>query len=412
MGINAHRAFFSTGEADHYLQGLTLPDHKERRLRDARDAIRDALKAGFRDWAEVIGREELFESAALASVYAYDAEPTLQPKFRGQGSYVYKTLNKPTHPSQEIDLDDGMFLPVSFLARDGSSHPAVISDGYFNAVEAILRQLCARKGWTLITDKDSCVRIEIGDQAHIDLALYAIPDDEFEVLVEKAALASAARFSEFRDDLVSFAEDVYPQIPEDRIMLAHRKEGWKPSDPRRLEDWFHEAIREHGYQLRRVCRYLKGWRDFHWQQCRLSSIALMACAVAAYDEARSAPPENRDDKALLMVAERLPQMLSDRIPNPVVDRQYLDEGWEDCRSDLVGKARTLAAGLGGALSRHETREAIQDLLATFGIFMPDDPATLSVDGAPSILTTGLLASFADQPEAQTAVQKDGDDRYG
>jgi hypothetical protein len=62
-------------------------------------------------------------------------------------------------------------------------------------------------------------------------------------------------------------------------MLAHRDEGWKPSDPRKLEEWFRAAVRQHGEQLRRVCRYLKNWRDNRWEGCRLSSIALMACTV-------------------------------------------------------------------------------------------------------------------------------------
>ena len=43
--------------------------------------------------------------------------------------------------SQEIDLDDGVFLPVSFLSQNGGAHPIVASAGYFAAVERILLAL-------------------------------------------------------------------------------------------------------------------------------------------------------------------------------------------------------------------------------------------------------------------------------
>jgi hypothetical protein len=412
MGINAHRAFYNSGVGDHYLKGLTVPEHDEQTLREARDDIRDAIRRGFRDWTHGLRREQLLEAAALATVYAYDAEPTLRPKFRGQGSYSYRTLNRPTQHEQQIDIDDGVFLPISFLSQNGTTHPALVSSAYFEAVEAILRPLCNRKGWKL-KRKDTCVRVELDDQAHIDLALYAIPDDQFELLIEKAMVARREFSLNDEAEAVAFAEQVYRELPDDQIMLAHRTEGWKQSDPRKLEDWFNEAVREHGYQLRRMCRYLKGWRDYQWTHCRLSSIALMACVVATYDEAVASPPEDRDDKALLRIAERLPYMLNGPIANPVVPGQFLDDGWSaECRREFVSRAGALAGELGRALARNDTRQAIRDLMETFGIFMPNDSGVLSLDGSPSILTTGLLSSFGDTPEAQGAVQKGGDDRYG
>src|SRR5205085_2773416 len=109
----------------------------------------------------------------------------------------------------------------------------------------------------------SCVRIRISDEAHIDLALYAIPDLEFGRLVEKAALAeSTFARDEFRREMqeaIALDQAVYANLRSDQIMLAHREEGWKPSDPRKLEDWFTGAVKKFGDQLRRVSRYLKGW---------------------------------------------------------------------------------------------------------------------------------------------------------
>lgn len=416
LGANAHRTLFSSGEHDTYLRSLTVETEQRTTLQVARDEIRDEIRSGLREWSGHIERRQLFDARMLASVSFADSDLALRPKFRMQGSWSYHTLNRATHiPPQEIDLDDGVFLPVSFLSQNGTTHPVVVSAGYFTAVERILTPLCERKGWTLVTDKPSCVRVEIDDDAHIDLALYAIPDDEFEELLEKAA-TSMQFDTRMLDENVSFAEQIYPRLPTDQIMLAHREEGWKPSDPRKLEDWFQSAINEHGQQLRRVCRYLKGWRDYNWTSCRLSSIALMACVVTAYDEAVGSIAENRDDLALQMVANRLPELLERRIPNPVVHGQYLDEGWtRECRADFIAKARNLVMRIDSALTANQSGTVIEHLRAALGDYLPDDEDLVVIDasiGAPTILNSGILKDFADHPDAREAVKKGGDGRYG
>lgn len=416
MAANAHRTLSSSGDHDTYLSGLTVDAKQRDTLQAARDEIRNSIREGLRAWSDHVDRNQMFEVTALASMSFADNELALQPKFRMQGSWSYHTLNRATHnPPQEIDLDDGVFLPVSFLSMNGKAHPVVASAGYFTAVERILSPLCARNGWTLVTDKSSCVRVEIDQDSHVDLALYAIPDDEFAELLEKAE--QAMQFdTRLLDEYASFAERIYPRLPTDQIMLAHREEGWKPSDPRKLEDWFKDAINDHGQQLRRVCRYLKGWRDHNWTACRLSSIALMACVITAYDEAVGAIAENRDDLALQMVAKRLPELLERRIANPVVHGQYLDEGWtRECRTDFIAKARALVARVDLALAANQSDTVIEHLRAALGNYLPDDEDLIEFQapiGAPAILQSGILKDFADQPDAREAVKKGGDGRYG
>lgn len=418
MGANAHRAFFNNNERDSYLRGLTVEPSQESKLRGARDEIRAEIATGFRQWSRYVERRDLFDRRALSSLMFADAEPSLRPKFRMQGSWSYHTLNCTTHePPQEIDLDDGVFLPVSFLAENGGSSPVVASAGYFAAIERILTPLCNRKGWTLVTDKPACVRIKINEGAHIDLALYAIPDDEFEELIEKAASAHASRFDDsIFDEARSFEDTVYPSIPTDHIMVAHRDEGWKPSDPRKLEDWFQDAVDRHGVQLRRVCRYVKGWRDHNWKACRLSSIALMACVVTAYDEAPASIAESRDDLALQMVAGRLPELLGGRIYNPVVDGQFLDEGWaRETRAEFISLANSLHGRINSALESNQAGTVIQHLRAALGSYLPDDADLIVIEsscGFPTIMDSGILKGFADDSQARAAVKKGGDGRYG
>lgn len=413
MSINAHRALFASHADDTYLANLTVPDGEREELRDIRDEIRRTLRTGFAEWDRHLERRQLFEAAALESFA--DAQP-LRPKFRMQGSWSYHTLNRATvTPPQEIDLDDGVFLPISFLTRDGTTHPAVVSEAYFAAVEAMLAPLCEERGWTL-SGKSSCVRVAVRLGAHVDLALYAIPDDDFRELVEKAERVALASFgARVLDEAMAFDQVVYPNLPDDHIMLAHREEGWKPSDPRKLERWFDEAVKRHGQQLRRMCRYLKGWRDHTWKGCRLSSIALMACVVAAYDAAAHSPRENRDDEALKMVADRMTTTLAGVIANPVVEGQRLDEGWdEECRSEFIAQAKALWTTLDAVARLSDPGQALATLRSTLGQFIPDDETLLEVEhaGAPGILGTGLLGGADQADEDRPAVKIGGSDRYG
>lgn len=411
MAINAQRAFQSDATDDNYLAQLTVPENEKYGLRKARDEIRATLKVGLQNWADVVERQVLFETAALSKL-AFDSMSLLSPKFKMQGSWSYHTLNCTTQePPQEIDLDDGMFMPISFLSQNGTTHPAIISSAYFKAVEAILAPLCSKHGWNLLDDKSSCVRIEVRVGAHIDIALYAIPDDDFEVLVEKAEASLQSRMA--LDQMLEFADDIYPQLPSDHIMLAHREEGWKPSDPRKLEIWFEEALGRHGTQLRRVCRYLKGWRDSNWDTCRLSSIALMACAVSAFDDPTSSTDGARDDLALAMVADRLSGLLANRIFNPVVEGQYLDEKWEDCREGFVAAARRLSATINRALTGSNPIEARDHLVAELGHYMPTNIAYYVTDTpGPTILAEGILKGLGSDETRRTAVKLGGDNRYG
>ena len=265
------------------------------------------------------------------------------------------------------------------------------------------------------------MRVELDDGAHIDFALYAIPDEEFDELVETEVLAKSmnAQDRALLTEQIELAEDLYRGLREDQIMLAHREDGWKPSDPRKLEDWFRAALRTHGEQLRRVCRYLKGWRDFHWEVCRLSSIALMSCVVKTYDEAAPAPADNRDDLALLAVAERLPALFRGRIVNPVVEGQHLDEGWSaEQRQTFVAEAQALLDRLREALTGTDSApSALASLVRAFGDRLPDDHELIKREGggqvaAPAVLTSGLVRQMGNEREPQQAVKREGDRRYG
>lgn len=420
MAVNAHRAFYNSTD-ESYERNLRPDPEDIDELRDARDKARETLKAAFSEWEKRMDAATLFEDSLVKAFSAGATPPTLSPKFRGQGSYVYGTLNRPAHcPPQEMDFDDGMFLPTSFISQNGEIHPAVASSGYFRLVEDALKPLCDKQGWTLNPERvrPSCVRISLNNgKSHLDIALYAIPDDQYHLLLEKAVRASALTFTDASEASEALFTNIYDTIPVNQIMLAHRDEGWKVSDPRKLERWFVKKVSEHGEQLRRVIRYLKGWRDNNWENCRLSSIALMACIVRFYDESTE-DFVGRDDAAINGLAARLPDMLAGGIENPVVDGR-LDEGWDDgdnpCRTEFVAEAIVLRDQLGQALSASKPDAAVRGLVGTFGDHFPTQEALVSIEGQaamPSIVSAGVLGSLGSSDDAQSSVKIDGDNRFG
>jgi len=420
-GINAHRVLKGTASKNGFLDRIDAPESVEDGLRAARDRIRSALRDAARSWQQFVKREELLEKAVAGGVM-----PSFSPKFRMQGSFAYRTLNDPPQkPPQQLDLDDGMFLPVSFFQANGGLHPAIASRGLFLLVERALQPLCDDQGWELDRSKPSCVRVKLAlrTHAHIDIALYSIPDEQF-VQLSESVLAKHAQDERIRlSGMLDLDEEVYRAIASEQILLAHREENWKPSDPRKLEVWFESAIKRHGYVARRVSRYLKAWRDFQWPSCGLSSITLMSCVVATLDALGKSVQDERDDLTLEVVARELSNQLRRPIENPVVKGQYLDDTWTDeMRRDFCSRASLLASACSSALRASRTAE---DVLAAYrsvlGPRVPADTALVSIEeevptrteisSAPAVLTSGLLRERGQETTTRQPVQKAGDRRY-
>ena len=413
MPINAHKAIVS--RASGYKFALNLTDAQEQTLRNTRDDIRGEISSKFGSFAKLLGDQVLFEEHAPLLVRSIQT-----PKFRMQGSFSYHTCNKPAHvPPQEIDLDDGLFMPVSYFQKDQDRYPVVNSTAYFLIIERILAPLCEEKGWELVTDKPSCIRVKIDDTMHTDLALYSVPDADFQRILKDAQ----NRGADFSTELM-MEDTAYRMLSEDEIMLAHRNEGWKKSDPRKLEDWFVNAVKDYGEQVRVVSRCLKGWKDFQWQNGRLASIALMAAVVSVFEKASAGIPSDRDDIALLRVAEDLPDFLDNEISNPVVAGERLDEGWTpEERSDFVAKAKVLAQRLADALVNTSDRTlAVEALQEQFGGRIPDDLTLYVPDAnletkaddlaAPEALTLGMVDKIEAENSELAVVNKQGGGRYG
>ncbi|RZL85928.1 MAG: hypothetical protein EOP66_00130 [Sphingomonas sp.] len=399
--LNLHR-LMATQEG--YLAALSVPKDDSVRLSDARETIRDTLRYAFRNWQDHVTQSELTEGmGVLAKAARPPRLPT--PKFRIQGSFAYHTANDcQDPPEQQIDQDDGVFLPISFVMVNGSARPTIAAAAYFRLVERALKPLCAARGWTLNPGgrKNSCVRVEISDRLHIDLPLYAIRDSSFEKLVEYAAMESLAKSVAIRDSR-ELDEKIYRELADAEIILAHREAGWIESDPRRLENWFKAAIDLYGPIIRELSRSFKALRDLKFDT-GLSSICIMACVVRAVE--RIGPPDaKRLDLALVHVGREIGRMIEQPVQNPVFPgdaSKYFCTGWTPeyrakVRALFVDAADEMEEAIDGTFHR---TVALGRARRAFGSRVPDREDLIR-----AVTSAEIVRSTPPQPQPAAVVPR-------
>jgi hypothetical protein len=333
-------------------------------LRAARLKIRERLRARIASWTKK------------------NLGTTITPRFFTQGSFAYKTINVPAwQPPQHMDMDDGAYLPMTFVK---GAKPSVAAAAFFQVVDATLEELIREEGWRELITKPTCARVVVSAKTHIDVPLYAIPDAEFVQLNKALTLDHALARA---DDDIPFMEsrrrpDTWDVLPSDKVLLAHREEDWKASDPRKVHDWFVNAVDLYGAVLRRQCRYLKAWRD-HQRLDHVSSIILMVCAWQVFEETGVDNIPGRDDLVLLCVAQRLPDLLARPIDNPADGGEKLGTAWSDGeRRTAIERANDLVEQLNSTINQCYLPEiAIDRMCALFGDRIPDRQDLVGVHSA-------------------------------
>lgn len=244
--------------------------------------------------------------------------------------------------------------------------------------------MCERLSWELDSSKVTCLRINaVTPNSHIDVPLYAVPDDMFDeleenhnIVVEKSERTDTlySNFSLESYDSVSLIEAVSIDLKNiEMIHMAMQDGEWKASDCEKVRDWFQRECLKYpnkGLQLRSVVRYLKGWRDNHWETGGPTSILLMIIAVQNYNYI-----ESRDDLAILNVAERLPYALSNDIYEPGIEghsEENFNRSDEQQRRENFNKANILSLRLRQAINAEHRQYSIDLLTDVFGSRIPDD----------------------------------------
>lgn len=357
-----------------FLDHLTLSPTDKAELEAARVAIRNCLRDGI---------------PAVLEAQGFEGEVP-RPRFFTQGSWSYKTLNAPAKQPQQADLDDGVYLPMTFVKQ--TKRPSKASQIFFGAAEEALRPLVKKNSWSMNTEKATCIRIEISTVAHIDIPLYAIPDEQF-ILLQKASLEQYG-YDSVAEAVTRAERDVWTALPADEVLLAHREEDWKKSDPRPLRDWFVGEVEAKGIQLRRVVRYLKAYRDWHWPEGGPSSILIMATAAPLFKA-----EHGRDDLALLSVAAGMAASLRAGVANPTDANESLTGrlGAEKVEEAAVA-FEAFEKYLRGALDSTSPAQACSWMINKFGERFPNEPGWVKVS---SVQET--VASVAPVPAASEIV---------
>jgi len=355
--LNLHRLFYHFTATDSYLSQLTLPQLKLDMLRAARLKIRNALRDGIYKATKELGGEQ-----------------AVTPRFFTQGSWSYGTLNRPTQlPPQQADMDDGCYLPISFMK---GAKPKRSAQWFFQAADTILKELIKKEGWQgYVMDRVCCCRVVIDGEHHIDVPLYAIRDDAFVVLMKAAAQRDYVSLAEAfaQDDSVDVNWTI---LEREDVLLANRDGNWISSDPREVKEWANAVFSgQGGDQLRRVSRYIKGWRDQNYRVGGPSSILLMVIAEGNFN-----PSPGRDDLALAEVVEHLAEALAGDVIAPWDGEEQINRLNGQDRQHAASLANRLLADLRQALNGAEQQAAVYvaKLRIQFGCHFPVDPALVAV----------------------------------
>lgn len=242
---------------------------------------------------------------------------SLTPRFWTQGSFQYNTLNRPYFtPPQEMDIDDGTYLPMAFF----EDKPAIGHRLLLLLVDSSLKSLVSENiGWEFEA-KHTCARLKIPEMnTHIDVPMYAIPVDQFQL--KEAALTKATSFEAMDSAYVGVESFAYNradyELDEDCVNLAVREgeQKWIKSDPKIVEDWFNDSCRRIGPHLRKICRFIKSWRDAQWENGGgPSSISLMAATVNILDQIQH--DKNDLGATMKIVSYHLPDEFNAGVESP------------------------------------------------------------------------------------------------
>ncbi|WP_313206940.1 CBASS cGAMP synthase [Stenotrophomonas sp.] len=369
--LNLHSLFFSGDNPDAFDRAISPSEEQRKELVRAKNKIRDHLREGIR----------------RASTTVLGMEKQVEPKFRTQGSWSYKTCIQGAQvPPQEMDWDFGVYLPVTVW--DVSAPPHAMAKLYFAFVEESLEGLCRREGWELPKRNPRCVRVKIASWAHIDLPLYAAPEEKFEKVKESVVLDHALSKNYLRESVSASLEEhsELGEMPEDfwaemeDIHMAKRNGEWVKSDPEQVSKWFNDRVSQHGDQLRRVCRYLKAWRDYHWEEGGPTSVLLMIMAAKQFERARG-----RDDVALERAAQAVEVLVRGEVREAGIDLceedfNRLDDAGRQLASERAGQLRS-AIRRARALQVAMRGEAVLRIQEQLGERIPYDPDLVVADGA-------------------------------
>lgn len=420
MAWNFHEYY--TNHDSGLIGKLILAENEKKQLKELRQIIRWRTKEVFEE-AKVIAEEVKLQTLTLERVQtrltstklmylskkeqhkvaqlicdmddeAREEFLSLTPRFWTQGSFQYDTLNRPFHPGQEMDIDDGTYMPMPIF----ESEPKIGHSLLLLLVDSSLKSLAAENDGWIYEAKQTCGRIKIpSKKTHIDVPMYAIPKDQF--IQKQTAMAKCrakvATESIFESYAMDSADTSY-NVDSEHVNLALRdgSKKWLNSDPKIVEDWFNDSCNRIGQHLRKVCRFMKAWRDAQWEVGGPSSISLMAATVNILDRV-SHNPENMGE-TMKIIAKHLPEEFSNGVESPdsTDDKPLFPPFYEhgDRERDIIEKLSRLHGILLEAEVTESKTHALDTINVAFGKRVEDHTLIIDEKAAPAFKEVASTAS--------------------
>ncbi|RFS77886.1 hypothetical protein D0U00_17175 [Leclercia adecarboxylata] len=293
----------------------------------------------------------------------------LQPRFWTQGSFQYDTLNRPFHPGQEMDIDDGTYMPMTVF----ESGPRIGHTLLLLLVDTSLKSLEAENDGWKFEEKNTCGRIKIPhEKTHIDVPMYAIPKKQFQTKHTAADSAHIIKSADAMFESYSINEEMRQAylVESDKVNLALRDgpKRWAISDPKIVEDWFNDSCKRIGGHLRSICRFMKAWRDAQWEVGGPSSISLMTAVVNILDT------HDHDDSDLTGTMKLVARLIPDEFCKGLESPDDTDEKLlfpAECDQNvhqrtIVETMRSLEGILCDAETSGSREEALRTINKAFG----------------------------------------------
>ncbi|MCL2891242.1 CBASS cGAMP synthase [Brenneria tiliae] len=308
-----------------------------------------------------------------------------QPRFWTQGSFQYDTLNRPLHPGQEMDIDDGTYMPMTVF----ESEPSIGHTLLLLLVDTSLKSLEAENDGWRFEEKNTCGRIKIPhEKTHIDVPMYAIPKEQFQTKQTAADSAHVIKADSMFES-VAMNRDLREAyvVESDKVNLALRDgvKRWSISDPKIVEDWFNDSCKRIGGHLRSICRFMKAWRDAQWEVGGPSSISLMTAVVNILDR----EDHNGSDltETMKLVARLLPDEFCSGLESPDdTDDKLLFPAECDHnvhQRTIVETMRSLQGILLDAESSGSREDALHKMNEAFGKRVTNASLITSIAAAPA-----------------------------
>lgn len=340
MGIAAS-LFFNTIDPENCLDYRIRPSDEQQSAQENR-------------WNDL--RDFLVEELQVRSEYAISSWL--------QGSYKFGTQIRPAKPTQEFDIDLGIYYRWSGEPEDGQFSPDALKGFIQGSLETYADD--DENDAEEVTDpKERCSRIRFKDSFHIDVPAYHLDSSR------------------------------------DARTLATETKGWEESDPKAIYVWwkekFDDATRPRG---RRLVRYLKMWAALKFDEAtRPSSImltVLLANALSETDTSRLAGDDEflQTCSAAMLTALRASLVVT----NPVNTEENLNRLDTTAAQEFLGNLDSLVSTAARAVAAATKPDSAEIWSEIFEHFFP------MTDELASDARTGALVVMQFDPQVDIQIK--------